>query len=186
MASGGGDQQRPGRTMTFSDGCRSPSLTISNPVHGRQLNPRPNDRPTPVQTTCWTPCARPGNATATGPMLPNHAPMLPNEGQMRRQSGPMMPMLTAGRQTIVDQTMAMLTDANARSDTARARADRLRDSLDVSDVSQADLAAARNQAREAQEAIRTAQDAVEALRAVEAERKARGLLGRLREAWRGE
>jgi hypothetical protein len=179
----GGDQQRPGRTMTFSDGCRSPSLTISNPVHGRQLNPRPNDRPTPVQTTCWTPCARPGNATATGPMLPNDAPMLPNEGQMRRQSGPMLPMLTAGRQTIVDQTMAMLTDANARSDTERARADPLRDSLDVS---QADLAAARNQAREAQEAIRTAQDALEALRAAGAERKARGLRARLREVWRGE
>jgi hypothetical protein len=67
--------------------------------------------------------------------------------------------------------------AEARAEGERARADALRDRLDVA---QAELRQAADQARQ------EAQDAAEALLQAEAARKARGLVARLRAAWRGE
>jgi hypothetical protein len=64
----------------------------------------------------------------------------------------------------------------------RARADRLRDNLDST---HADLMTAERRAREAKELARKALDAAADLRQAEADRKAQGLLARLRAAWRG-
>jgi hypothetical protein len=97
-----------------------------------------------------------------------------------------------------------LDAANARADRAeqgrdgeRARADALRDRIEAlqaqlaaaeaegtaSDVEAAEMTAQLKQARAGAQAA--AQDA-EALRQVDAERRARGLVARLRAAWRGE
>jgi hypothetical protein len=66
--------------------------------------------------------------------------------------------------------------AEAGRDGERARADTLRDRLDVL---QAEIAAAQADAR-------AAQDAAETLRQADAARRGRGVLARLRDAWRGE
>jgi hypothetical protein len=85
--------------------------------------------------------------------------------------------------TLADQSVALLTDAAARADRAeaaiageRSRADALRDRIEAL---QAGLDAAHADAR-------VAQNAADALRQAEAERRARGLVARLRAAWRGE
>jgi hypothetical protein len=74
---------------------------------------------------------------------------------------------------LAERTLTQLAEANARADRAETRADNL----------QRDLNAVREAAREA---IREAQNAAEALRQADAKRKARGLVARLRSAWRGE
>jgi hypothetical protein len=77
---------------------------------------------------------------------------------------------------IAERTLSQLADADARADRAEARADDLRTSLDT-------IQHAMDHANaEAQQAARAA----DALRAADADRKARGLLTRLRSAWRGE
>jgi chromosome condensin MukBEF ATPase and DNA-binding subunit MukB len=83
--------------------------------------------------------------------------------------------LTAAN-ALAERTLAQLADASARADRADARADDLRIRIDTL---QHALDAAHTDAR-------AAQNAADALRAAEAERKARGLLMRLRAAWRGE
>ena len=66
--------------------------------------------------------------------------------------------------------------AESSRDTERSRADELRDRLD-------DLG---SKLDDAQAELATAQDQNEALRRAEAERRARGVLARLKAAWRGE
>jgi hypothetical protein len=106
--------------------------------------------------------------------------------------------------SIADRTTSMAADVVARADRAdavltaeRGRADALRDRIEAlqgqlaaaeaegteSDVEAAELTAQLKQARA--DAQVAAQDA-EALRQVDAERRARGLVARLRAAWRGE
>lgn len=83
-----------------------------------------------------------------------------------------------------DQLREKLETAQDVLTTSEKRADRLRDSLDTSETL---LAIAERRAREAEDERYRAEDAAEALRQAETERKkARGLLGRLRDAWRGE
>jgi hypothetical protein len=65
----------------------------------------------------------------------------------------------------------------------RVRADRLRETLDTT---YADLIAARDQARQAAGRAEAAESEADRLRQAEAERKARGLIARLRNAWQGE
>lgn len=93
-------------------------------------------------------------------------------------------------QTVTDQTLAQLADATARGDRAeaalageRARADVLRDRLDVL---QADLAVKQTETMQAEARARTAEEAAETLRRAEVERRARGLVARLRAVLRGE
>jgi hypothetical protein len=80
---------------------------------------------------------------------------------------------------LVDQTMAALADANARTDRAEAQATELRALLEQAE------AAAEQARRKAVHEAREAAQALDALRAVEAARLAQGLLARLRAAWRG-
>ena len=90
----------------------------------------------------------------------------------------------------VDAALALATDAIARADRSEAaitgerqRADVLRDRLDTL---RADLDAAQREARAAKEATQTALQAAATLRRADEARRARGLLGRLRAALRGE
>jgi hypothetical protein len=85
---------------------------------------------------------------------------------------------------LADRTLAQLADAHARADRAETRADVLRDRIDAMQVQ---IAAAEAAAEQGRAGAQAAQDAAEALRrADDAARKARGLLARLRAAWRGE
>jgi hypothetical protein len=96
-----------------------------------------------------------------------------------------------------DAALALAADANARADRAeaatsvertrtndeRSRAEAINALLEATQEELAGQRALTDQARtQAQEA----QDAAEALRRADAERKARGLVARLRSAWRGE
>jgi hypothetical protein len=76
---------------------------------------------------------------------------------------------------LAERTLTQLADANARTDRAEDATDALRRHVTAI---QAELDAARAEAQEAAGAVAT-------LRQVEVERKARGLLARLRAAWRG-
>jgi hypothetical protein len=102
---------------------------------------------------------------------------------------------------LADRTLAQLADAHARAERAEAaitgerqHADALRDRLEAMqhdlDATNADLAGARTLSDEIEAAmqarIAAAQDALTALRKAETDRKARGLVARLRAAWRGE
>jgi hypothetical protein len=92
------------------------------------------------------------------------------------------------------QALAALEDAlraaDARADAALALAHKLTaelaDAGDRSDLLSAQMAVLRIDLDHARAEAKQAQDAAEALRRAEAERKARGLVARLRAAWRGE
>jgi hypothetical protein len=99
-------------------------------------------------------------------------------------------------QTVADQTLAQLADATARSDRAeaalageRARADDLRDRLDAAEALAAQAEARGDRALAELERARAAGmealQTAETLRRAEAERRARGLLARLRAALQG-
>jgi hypothetical protein len=91
--------------------------------------------------------------------------------------------------------------AEQRADAERARADQLRETLDITagelaaterrlreklDLAEAILGIAQRQAREAEQERDRAEDAVAVLRQAETDRKAKGLLARLRDAWKGK
>jgi hypothetical protein len=94
--------------------------------------------------------------------------------------------LLAGALAALEDAVAALREqlgrAEAGREAERTRADDLRDRLDTM---QRDLDAARVIAGAAQREARDALQAAEALRQAEAERKARGLVARLRAAWQG-
>ena len=87
---------------------------------------------------------------------------------------------------LVDQTMAALADANARTDRAEVETPELRGQIEAltAELVTAKEAAERAR-REAVHEAREAAQALDALRAAEAARLAQGLLARLRAAWRG-
>jgi ParB family chromosome partitioning protein len=77
--------------------------------------------------------------------------------------------------------------AEADRDAERARAETLRAELELRLADQGAAAEqARQRAQEAQEALSVAEAATDALRQDLADRRARGLVARLRAAWRGE
>ena len=89
-----------------------------------------------------------------------------------------------------DQALVQVADAKARADAAdadrrgeRERADRAEQAL-AGERQRAD--SLRDRLDAAERGQREAREAAEALRQAEAARRARGLLARLREAWRGE
>jgi hypothetical protein len=92
--------------------------------------------------------------------------------------------------SIADRATSMAADAVARADRSeaaiageRARADAMRDRVAVRE---ADLALIRAALDQTQAEARKAHAEVETLRRADAEREARGLVARLRAAWRGE
>ena len=117
----------------------------------------------------------------------------PRPGDDTRDVTP-LPDIAAGAlaalETAVMTLREQLDTANARADRAevsiageRQRADVLRDRIDAM---QTEIAAAKAAAEQGRAGAQAAQDAAEALRRADAERKARGLVARLRAAWRGE
>jgi len=91
--------------------------------------------------------------------------------------------------------------AEQRADTERAHAEQLRATLDITagelaaterrlreklDLTEAILGIAQRQAREAEQERARAEDAAAVMRQAETDRKAKGLLARLRDAWKGK
>jgi hypothetical protein len=75
---------------------------------------------------------------------------------------------------VLERTLVALQEAHAR------------ELLVLREAHQGEVASLREAVDQARAEARTAQEAAEALRRTEADRKARGLVARLRTAWRGE
>jgi len=90
---------------------------------------------------------------------------------------------TADERARADRLSETLDTTRAVLATSERQAEQLRDTLDMT---QAVLTAAEKRAQEAEDATAVQRGVVTSLRQAEAERKARGLLARLRSAWRRE